>query len=262
MTAAEAAEAVEAGRLPGRTALVFAHPDDETAAVGGVMDRFEALILIVVTDGAPHDMGDAERAGFLTRESYAEARAAELDAALTALGVQPERRSLELADQTAVAHLAALTRTLSEALEGCATVITHPYEGGHPDHDACAFAVQGACRLMARPPVRLEAPFYRGGGSERVVGEFQPARGCPETTFALSPERLEAKKKALAAHRSQAAVMSWFDPAVERLRPAPDYDFTRPAGATALYDNWGWSLTSAVWREEAAAALVELGFAA
>ena len=259
MTPLEAVAAVEAGRLPGRTALVFAHPDDETAAAGGIMDRFEALRLIVVTDGAPHDMGDALREGFATREAYAEARAEELDAALAALGVQPERRSLELVDQTAVEHLAALTRTFSEALEGCAAVITHPYEGGHPDHDACAFAVQGACRLMASPPVRLEAPFYRGEGSARVVGDFQADPRCPETTFTLSPERLAAKRAALAAHRSQAAVLGWFDPAVERLRPAPDYDFTQPAGETALYDSWGWTLTSAVWREHARAALSELG---
>jgi LmbE family N-acetylglucosaminyl deacetylase len=260
VTAAEAIAALEAGRLEGRTALVFAHPDDETAAVGGIMDRLAESVLIVVTDGAPLDMGDAERAGFATREAYAEARAAELDAALAALGVSPERRSLELSDQAAVEHLPALTRTLSEALEGCVAVITHPYEGGHPDHDACAFAVQGACRIMADPPARLEAPFYRGrAGGERVVGSFQPAPDCPETTFALSPERLAAKTAALAAHRSQAAVMAWFDPTAERLRPAPDYDFTQPASETALYDSWGWTLTSARWREQARAALAELG---
>lgn len=259
MTPSEAADALERGRLPGRTALVFAHPDDETAAVGGFMDRFEALTLILVTDGAPYDMGDALRAGFPTREAYAEARAAELDAALAALGVAPGLRALELADQTAVEHLPALARTLCEALEGCTAVITHPYEGGHPDHDACAFAVQCACRLMAEPPARLEAPFYRGSGGERVVGAFASDPSCPETTVALSPERLAAKRQALKAHASQAAVLAWFDPAVERLRPAPDYDFTRPAGQTALYDGFGWPLTSDKWREHARAALAELG---
>ncbi|MBW3616870.1 MAG: PIG-L family deacetylase [Proteobacteria bacterium] len=262
MTPLAAVAAVEAGRLPGRTALVFAHPDDETAAVGGIMDRFETLGLTVVTDGAPYDMGDALRAGFASREAYAEARAAELEAALAALGVQPDRRALELVDQTAVEHLAALTRTAVEMLEGCAVVITHPYEGGHPDHNACAFAVQNACRLMQRAPVRLEAPFYRARGGERVVGEFQAHPACPETTFTLSPERLAAKRAALAVYRSQAAVLSWFDPAMERLRPAPDYDFIRPSGETALYDAWGWALTSAAWRGKAAAALVELGLAA
>lgn len=259
MTPLEVMAALEGGRLPGRTALVFAHPDDETAAVGGIMDRFEAAMLIVVTDGAPHDMADAARYGFATREAYAEARAAELDAALAALGVRPERRGMELVDQTAVEQLAPLTRSLADALEGCVAVITHPYEGGHPDHDACAFAVQGACRLMADPPARVEAPFYRGSGSERVVGGFEADPNGPETTFTLSPERLEAKRAALAAHASQAAVMAWFDPAVERLRPAPDYDFTQPAGETALYDGWGWAMTSDRWRAEAKRALAELG---
>lgn len=259
MTPLDAIAALERGRLPGRTALVFAHPDDETAAVGGIMDRFERLMLIVVTDGAPHDMSDAERAGFPSREAYAEARAAELDAAIAALGARPERRSMELPDQTAVEQLPALTRTFTEALEGCTAVITHPYEGGHPDHDACAFAVQGACRLMSDPPARLEAPFYRGAGSDRVVGDFRPDPACPETTFTLSSERLHAKREALKAHASQAAVLAWFDPAVERLRPAPDYDFTEPAGDTALYDGFGWPMTSDKWRERARAALVELG---
>lgn len=253
-------DALSRGRVDAPIALVVAHPDDETVALGGLMDRFARLRMIHITDGAPFDMADAARAGFSTREAYGEARGAELEAALEALGVWPERRSLELPDQTAVENLAAVARTLTEALEGCAAVITHAYEGGHPDHDACAFAVQAACRLMPAKSARLEAPFYHSRGGERVVARFWADPACPETCFALSPERLEAKRAALRAHRTQAAVLAWFEePEVERLRPAPDYDFTAPPPpGEALYDRWGWTLTSDRWRAAAARALAEL----
>jgi LmbE family N-acetylglucosaminyl deacetylase len=45
-------------------------------------------------------------------------------------------------------------------LRNVSAVITHPYEGGHPDHDACAFAVQYAARRLKKAghaaPARLE----------------------------------------------------------------------------------------------------------
>jgi N-acetylglucosamine malate deacetylase 2 len=44
-------------------------------------------------------------------------------------------------------------------------IVTHSYEGGHPDHDACAFAVHHALELTrAQPvPVIVEASFYHIG---------------------------------------------------------------------------------------------------
>ena len=42
-----------------------------------------------------------------------------------------------------------------------AVVLTHAYEGGHPDHDAVAFAVHRAARRTSAAVV--EMPFYHAG---------------------------------------------------------------------------------------------------
>ena len=65
-----------------RLALVVAHPDDETAGAGGQLARFDAPVIVLITDGAPRDMTWAAQLGFDTRKSYAMARKAELVRAL------------------------------------------------------------------------------------------------------------------------------------------------------------------------------------
>ena len=70
-------------------AVLVAHPDDETLGVGSVLRRLRHLTLIHLTDGAPHEMHDAQRAGFGTREQYSAARRHELDSAMQALQARP-----------------------------------------------------------------------------------------------------------------------------------------------------------------------------
>jgi LmbE family N-acetylglucosaminyl deacetylase len=237
-------------------ALVVAHPDDETLFAGTALARMADLRLILVTDGAPHDMGDARRLGFTTRAAYAAARAAELDRALAALGATPDLRRYELPDQAAVGAMAVLTDRLVADLAGTALVLTHPYEGGHPDHDAVACAVHRAvARLGPDAPALAEFACYASFAGERQFWRFVDDPACPafhRPIPAAERARLEA---ALAAHDSQRAVFGTLRPDAERWRAAPAYDFTAPPpGENCLYDGFGWALTSARWREQAAAA--------
>jgi LmbE family N-acetylglucosaminyl deacetylase len=243
--------------------VAVAHPDDETGSVGLRLAKFADLTLVSVTDGSPEDMGDARRAGFSTREAYASARAAELDAALKALGAAPRRVALGVRDQTAVRQLPALVAALRRELAGAALVVTHAYEGGHPDHDACAFAVQLACEALAaegRPaPVRFEFAGYHQAASGRPAFGFWPDPAFPAVQAEASPEEVARKADALDRHRSQGRLTAWFDPANEAYRLSPRYDFARPpAPGAAVYDAWGWTITSALWREEAQRALAAL----
>jgi LmbE family N-acetylglucosaminyl deacetylase len=228
-------------------AIVVAHPDDETLWTGSLLPRLADATLILLTDGAPENMTDARRLGFASRGAYAEHRLGELTAALKALEARPRLIRYGLLDQGTIDHLPELIDRLRADLAGVACVITHPYEGGHPDHDAAALAVS----LAATSPV-VEFACYAEQDGARLFGRFVPNPDAPEHGRALDAGDRRRVAAALAAHASQAAVFGDWRPDTERWRPAPAYDFTRaPPGDAVLYDRFGWTLTSARWRERA-----------
>src|SRR5579875_1729660 len=117
-------------------AVVVAHPDDETVALGGSLHLLRRLLLVHVTDGAPRRLSDAAREGFATPETYGAARAGELEAALALSGAKQARVALGVPDQDAVGAIAEVAGRLRAlfAAHGVRHVLTHAYEGGHPDH--------------------------------------------------------------------------------------------------------------------------------
>jgi LmbE family N-acetylglucosaminyl deacetylase len=235
-------------RIEEPVAVVVAHPDDESLWLGTALLRMPNTTLIHLTDGAPEDMRDAERLGFATRQAYAAARAQELDAALAALDVQPRRLAYGHVDQSLAENLPELIAGLRADLLGMRVAVTHPYEGGHPDHDAAAFAVRTA---FSGEVVEFACYHLAEGG--RVYGRFWPDEHSPEHVRVLDDAERQRVNGAIAAHRTQAEVIGGWRPAVERWRTAPAYDFSAPPpSGRALYDEWGWELTSAKWRALAA----------
>src|SRR2546430_865373 len=96
---------------------------------------------------------------------------------------------------------------LSEILERekPQAVITHAYEGGHPDHDAAAFAVHAACRLMGEPPAILEMALYHRRDGQLVSGEFLPWPGSRVfcATIALNGEEIRRKQRMIDCFATQ-----------------------------------------------------------
>lgn len=236
-----------------RVALVVAHPDDETIAAGASLRLFPGLLLLHVTDGAPRRLDDAARLGFASALAYADAREAELQAALAVAGAAPDRVRMGVPDQEASLHMAGIAADLVRALAGYRTemVLTHAYEGGHPDHDATACAAQVAARQLGLPVVEFAGyhacPHAEAPGDTWTVQRFLP--GPAETRVDLNPVETTRKQAMLDCFASQAAVLSAFGASVERFRPAPVYDFARPPHEGALnYENWGWEITGARWR--------------
>jgi N-acetylglucosamine malate deacetylase 2 len=272
-------------------ATVVAHPDDETLGCGALLPRLKGVTLVHVTDGAPRNMDDGATHGFASPEAYAAARRAELEAAVALAGIGPDALvGLGVPDQGAAFRLPDLARGLAALFRerGVRLVLTHAYEGGHPDHDAVAFAAQAARRLLLdetreAPPQTLsplaalaakgerveasspeiavvEMPFYHASPSGWTTQRFIPDPEQPELVIWLDAGQRELKRRMLAAHATQAATLAGFTLDFERFRLAPDYDFTAlPNGGDLLYERYDWGLTGARWRTLARAALNELG---
>jgi LmbE family N-acetylglucosaminyl deacetylase len=247
-----------------RLLIVVAHPDDETIGLGAQLRRLCDAQLLHVTDGAPRDGEDAGAHGFATLADYAETRRRELAAALAAGEAGGLRTAmLGLPDKEACLDLAGLSRRLARWLrrDRPAAVLTHAYEGGHPDHDAAAFAMHAACRCLAAedPPAIVEMPISHAVGGSMVTGVFLPG-DREEVAVPLADADLRRKRRTIDCFRTQRETLRCFELGPERFRPAPDYDFRAPPHPGALlYETYGWGISGDDWRRRAADALGALG---
>jgi len=247
--------------------VVMAHPDDEAIAAGALMQRVPRLGVICVTDGAPRTGDFARDAGFDNWMDYAGARRREAEAALALLQREiAPFRNLGIADQEAAFHLVPAARFLARAMQaGFSHVITHAYEGGHPDHDSTAFCVHAAAALIARdggtPPVIVEAPLYNAPGGRFQSSKFLPhADGGPETVFDLSATQQTLKRRMFDCHATQSKVFAPFDVTREQFRTAPRYHFLAPPHYGDVgYNAYMGRFTGMIWRRHAGQALRELG---
>lgn len=246
--------------------VVAAHPDDDVIGAGALMARVPRVSVLYVTDGAPRDGRDARAHGFADVAAYAAARRREAESALAFAGVLPEQLAwLGVADQQATFALDRVAVALRELLVARRpqVVLTHAYEGGHPDHDATAFAVHAALALggeaLAPRPALLEFAGYHASPGGGRATDFLPADACPPVTVALSAREQRLKAAMFACHASQVGVLASFPLLREQFRRAPGYDFSRPPHAGALlFERAGsgaeWGIDGARWRREAAAA--------
>jgi N-acetylglucosamine malate deacetylase 2 len=235
--------------LFGKILVVVAHQDDETAC-SVLLQRASKAHVVFATDGAPASDFFWSRYG--SRRQYANVRRAEALQALEVIGITDP---IFLEDPVSHFHFPdqELFRSLGSALEALTTLalrlkpdvlITPAYEGGHPDHDACSFLVSLVGRLLSIP--RWEMPLYhRSPTSCLVHQEFRSPFGG-EILLQPAHHELHRRDRMLSKYVSQPDVTNFVRARVERFRPQPSYDYSRPPHfGTLNYEAWGWPITGA-----------------
>jgi N-acetylglucosamine malate deacetylase 2 len=205
-----------------KTLILVAHPDDETVGCAGLLQRATKAVVVFAVDGAPPHYRFERRFGSL--RNYSDLRYREAAAALAGIPQCSFRRLVRqdgscFVDQhlflempEAFLSLCRIAREFAPDL-----IVSHAFEGGHLDHDACHVLAKRAA--IALGVQTLEFPLYwRTEQHGDRFQEFRDARG-PEFLLELSERELEVKRCMLAEYESQRGLTSVFQPQVERFRP-------------------------------------------
>jgi len=201
----------------------------------------------------------SSRTSPMTRESYARARRREVVNALAHIGITPERcRGLGYVDGEASLQLTELVFDVADLIDEMRPeiLITHPYEGGHSDHDATAFAVHLACGVLRRDnvptPLVLELTSYHNFSGQRRVFSFLPFLGTDSRTIELNESEKVLKRRMYDEFASQKLCLEGFPISIERFRPAPRYQFTAaPHEGQLDYERYCTVISGAQWRDNA-----------
>lgn len=236
-------------------AVIVAHPDDEVIGAGGLISRLNNVTVLHITDGVPGN-GYVIEAGFSKRSEYAQARRTECRKALALANVDPDHViEFGLGSRQTSLKLADLTRRVASFLRHTSpdVVLTHPYEGGHPDHDATAFATHAALRLLRingfKPPSVFEIALRPSrDGSKRVL-DFLPSAAAEITTLLLDEKARELKRQMFACFTTRPDLQREASFNRERFRRPPRYDFAAPPkGANQNYESLGAAVNVAEWQ--------------
>jgi N-acetylglucosamine malate deacetylase 2 len=243
-----------------RPLILAAHQDDETLGASIPLALFPDCTVAFLTDGSPRDARFRSAHQTASQVSYADIRREEALQALACAG-PVATYWFGCTDQEAINNISQLVSNLVELVQQRRPdiIVTHAYEGGHPDHDAAALIAHLAHALLKNeretsPPL-WEMALYHARNEQLVTGEFF-SDSTPPLVLQLSLAERLRKQRMLDCYRSQSAVLRSFEVEREMFRPAPAYDFTHPPHPGKLwYECLGWPMTARKWCDVAAAAM-------
>lgn len=240
-----------------RCLVIVAHSFDELIGAGGLISRLRDITVVHVINSARSPESSAESS--LDRDDVC--------ASALALANVPSDRIIELAisDIREPQALSDLAKRLSAFLKRFTpgVVLTHPYEGGHPDHDATAFATHAALRLMKsegfESPALFEIALHPSKDGERRELDFLPGQWHETTTFVLDEETRKLKRRMFECVSVQDHNLKGTTLGREKFRRSPNYDFsTAPNAGRPAYEDFYCGMTGSEWQSVAQRALAEL----
>jgi len=186
--------------VAGLVVVLAPHPDDEVLAVGGAMVALRragwSIHLLAVTDGeASHP-----RSRRIAPAQMAVIRAGERATALARLGLgDVEVTRLRYAD-SAVDRAAELAEHVGGFLQGASLCLAPWKHDGRPDYDATGRAAATACAALGIRLVEYPVCAWQWARPSTRVWPWTRTRRVP-----LAPDIVMAKRRAIAAYRSQLA---------------------------------------------------------
>lgn len=183
----------------GRAVVIAPHPDDELLACGGLMrqwtDAGRDVVVVAVTDGGGSHTGSRR----WTPDTLEAARRAERLDALHVMGLDAVPViGLQLPDGGVTGTEAALHCALKAMLQPGDVVFATWRLDGHPDHEATGRAAATCCAEAGLPLIELPVWMWHWAEPDDPrVPWHRLAR------VRLDPAQRDAKRRAIAAHRTQ-----------------------------------------------------------
>lgn len=233
-----------------RVVVLVAHPDDETIACAGLLQRATRGLVVFAVDGAPPHYGFEKKFGSLL--NYSSIRLEEASRALKFIpGVSVRRLTrptgTAFVDQHLVLDLPEASASLRHVISDFnpSLFVSHAFEGGHVDHDAChILAKQASAEFGLR---HLEFPLYwRTGDGTDVFQQFRP-NGNREFILQLTSQELNRKRRMFVEYRTQQNLTSVFTLENERFRYVTEAEHSKPNWSAYPFENRRLGLKTAVF---------------
>lgn len=218
----------------GRLLAVAPHPDDESLAMGGLLQAARAsgallrIIFLTRGDNNPWPQRLFERRwrlGAAARERWGQRRTGEACRALSALGIpESDYAFFDFPDQQLTGHLLAGDDAAIRLLAGEVAawrptlIVTSSLCDLHPDHSAAAVMLRLA---LERASGQIEPPSLL----EYIVHPKSARSGAGACALPLTPRMRQRKRNAILCHESQVKGRAW-----HQLAHAEGDEYYLPAG--------------------------------
>jgi LmbE family N-acetylglucosaminyl deacetylase len=204
-----------------RVVFLSPHPDDVELCCGILIRRLVRagveVHYLCVTDGAPAqeiaaDIGSLP--GDYDQTTYKLTRRQESLTALDILGVSQSRvRFLDYPDLGTHNHIRSIVEDFDAAIKSADAVFCCPFEGGHPDHDVCRFALGVAVSRTAYAGDVFEYASYNSRGYQVFLRDSPPP-----FTLDAEPDEEQVQRQVVQAFVSQKEMAGQFKTRAECFR--------------------------------------------